>query len=811
MTPRSLVSALMLSTALFVAGCESAEEKAEGYYQSALSLMEDGDVDRALIELQNVFQFDGFHLEARQLYADTQFERGNFQEAYGQYLRLIEQHPEVTPIRQRLAEMAISRSDWDEVTRHGMAAFEQDPDSARSRAINAILSFRNARINNEDAAAAEAVEDIREVLTETPDNQIARQVLIEALIGGNTPSAALPELDILLAQDPMQFRFQMAKMQLLSNIGREDAAKAQLDEMFALFPDNREVHRILFLWYVRQGDDAATEAFLRELAGPPTENTAGHTDLIRYVLGSRGTEAALAELDALITANDGTENGLGYQATRAGISFGTGDQDGAITQMQDILDGAEPSDQIRDIKNQLARMLIQTGDQVGARALVEEVLAEDRANVGALLLRANWKIGEDDPDGAISDLRVALDQAPRNQDVLLLMARAHQRAGQSELASERLALAVEVSGNAAGPSMTYARFLASDNQIPIALAVLENALRVEPRNLELINDIAELRLGQQDWADIDQLRDVLLEINTAEALEMEASLRAAALIGQNRTDEGLAIIQDNLVDPNNPSAATVTVIMTLWNSDRREQARDMLNEALEDLSEDPALRMLDGTMRINEGDLVGAEEIYREVAAEFPGAEAPVRLLFRLLNIQDRGAEALDVLNAGLEANPEAFQLQQIKASFLEAEGDYDGAIAIYEAQYALDDSDVVVANNLASLIATYRDDPAELERAYSIARRLRGIGIPALQDTYGWLEYTQGNYDVALASLEPAAAGLPDEALVQFHLGMTYAALERREDAIATLTRAITLAEGRNLPQMETAASTIEALQAVE
>jgi tetratricopeptide (TPR) repeat protein len=171
----------------------------------------------------------------------------------------------------------------------------------------------------------------------------------------------------------------------------------------------------------------------------------------------------------------------------------------------------------------------------------------------------------------------------------------------------------------------------------------------------------------------------------------------------------------------------------------------------------------------------------------------------------------LEVLDAGLAANPVAYELLQIKASILEARGDIDGAIEIYEGQYERNSGDVRVANNLASLIATYRDDPAELERAYNIARRQRGIAIPAIHDTYGWLEYTQGNYDEALASLEPAAAGLPDEPTVQFHLGMTYAALERRDEAIATLTRAIELGAGRDLPQMAEAASMIETLQAAE
>jgi tetratricopeptide (TPR) repeat protein len=89
------------------------------------------------------------------------------------------------------------------------------------------------------------------------------------------------------------------------------------------------------------------------------------------------------------------------------------------------------------------------------------------------------------------------------------------------------------------------------------------------------------------------------------------------------------------------------------------------------------------------------------------------------------------------------------------------------------------MANNLASLISTYREDQESLERAYTIARRLRGSDVPPFQDTYGWIAYRRGEYEEALAHLEPAAAALPEDPLVQYHLGMTYLALGRGEEAL--------------------------------
>jgi cellulose synthase operon protein C len=191
--------------------------------------------------------------------------------------------------------------------------------------------------------------------------------------------------------------------------------------------------------------------------------------------------------------------------------------------------------------------------------------------------------------------------------------------------------------------------------------------------------------------------------------------------------------------------------------------------------------------------------------AEAPAADRPLAALVALLQGTGRDAEAAAVIDAALEAAPDAQVARILKAGSLEATGDIEGAIAVYEAFYADDSGNLIVANNLASLLSSHRSDPESLERAFTIARRLAASEVPAFQDTYGWIEYRRGNYDEALVRLEPAAAGLPDDPLVQYHLGMVYRALGRTAQARDTLGRAVELSGDRPLPQF------IEARQVLE
>ena len=184
--------------------------------------------------------------------------------------------------------------------------------------------------------------------------------------------------------------------------------------------------------------------------------------------------------------------------------------------------------------------------------------------------------------------------------------------------------------------------------------------------------------------------------------------------------------------------------------------------------------------------------------------------LYGFLAGEGRAAEAAAALDAGLRAAPDSTALVFAKAGLLEKEGDIDGAIAAYEGLYARDSGSPVLANNLASLITSYRDDAASLERAFAIARRLRGTDVPYFQDTYGWILHRRGDQDEALRYLAPAAEALPDNALVQFHLAETQLALDQRAAARASFARAVAAAEaGSPLPQLDAAKGRIAEIDA--
>jgi predicted Zn-dependent protease len=91
-------------------------------------------------------------------------------------------------------------------------------------------------------------------------------------------------------------------------------------------------------------------------------------------------------------------------------------------------------------------------------------------------------------------------------------------------------------------------------------------------------------------------------------------------------------------------------------------------------------------------------------------------------------------------------------------------------------------------MLASYKTDKASLDRAWVIARRLRGTNEPAFADTYGWVAQLRGNTDEAVPYLEAAAKALTTDPMVQFHLAEAYKAAGRAEDAKAQYAKVLAL-----------------------
>lgn len=785
MALRGILPATILAIALStLTACDSAEQRAEKYYQSGVAYLQAGDVDRALVEFRNVFKLNGRHKEARLAYAKAERDRGNLREAYSQYLRLIEQYPDNLDGQIALAQLAAQGGNWPEAEQHVGAALALSPDDPSAKAVRAVIDYGKASEKSDTAAMSTAAAEARKLIDEDGSDILLRRVVIDDLLRAQNYDEALGQIDAAIALAPNDPTLYATRLSVFA--AREDAAgvEAGLKDMVERFPDDPGIGDALIRWYVSRNEIDKAEAYMRAKvakSGSQDDELA----LVQFMARFRGVPQAIAELDTTIQRDPRPI----YRSARAAFQFDAGQRDQAIADMQKIVDTAPAGEETRKIKVALARMKAASGDMVGARALVEEVISEDSGQIDALKLKAGWLILSDDVGDAINVLRRALDNNPRDASVMTLMAQAYERDGNRDLMREMLSLAADASNHAPEESLRYAQFLMGEGKNLPAEGVLIDALRLSPGNAALLVQLGQLYVNMKDWGRTNAVADELDRLAQPETVTAAAGLRAAALEGQQKTGEAIDYLEGVAASGTGGLAPKIAIIRSHLANGDGQKALAYAQELLAENPGDPSLRFIDASVRSTVGDLAGAETELRALVAEDKTRSQAWLALYRLLATQPgRGGEAGQVIEQAVQALPEDDELAWAKAGQLERGGDIEGAIAVYEKLYEGNSANAIVANNLASLLSNYRQDPESLSRAELIARRLRGSNVGAYQDTYGWIAYQRGNYQEAATELSKAVDNLPEDPSVRYHLAMTLLSLGNKSAALSAFQKVVSM-----------------------
>ena len=128
--------------------------------------------------------------------------------------------------------------------------------------------------------------------------------------------------------------------------------------------------------------------------------------------------------------------------------------------------------------------------------------------------------------------------------------------------------------------------------------------------------------------------------------------------------------------------------------------------------------------------------------------------------------------------------------------GDLAGAVEHLRRVVEISPDNPQALNNLAYLLAEYRQKPDEAlayaEKAHELAP-----DNPELADTLGWVLYRKGLYREALPQLERAASQSPN-AVWKYHLAMAYAKFGDQKRGRAALDAALKL--NPNVPEAKMA-----------
>ena len=176
-------------------------------------------------------------------------------------------------------------------------------------------------------------------------------------------------------------------------------------------------------------------------------------------------------------------------------------------------------------------------------------------------------------------------------------------------------------------------------------------------------------------------------------------------------------------------------------------------------------------------------EAYLTAAAEAPGPDAETT---RATSAREEFEKALDETEAG---DPPPGLLYQM-AMACQMLGDSQTAIEYYQ---KVMDRDIGDASTLTRALNNYAYLCAEgghhLDEALTAARTAADLTDPEhrpiMDDTLGWVLYQRGEYPEAIANLEEARKGAPEEPAILFHLGMAYGQAGQAAKGVGLLEQA--------------------------
>lgn len=783
--PSSKLRAAFLAFAvLSIVGCSSPEEKAKSHYARGAELLAQKNYVKAAIEFKNALQLKQDLVGAWQGLAQIEEHNQNWEGLSAILRKIAELDPKDIDARLRFARLMLMANALDEALKAVNAATDLDAANKAARALKAAILLK---LNDSGGAVREA----KAVLDAEPDNVEALIVLAAERVAQGDNAAALALLDKGSRGDS-NFGIQLFKIRIHERAGNIQEVESLLQKLIQAYPKEKAFRRQLVKLYVDQKRPADAERELRAIAaGNPTDYEAG-LDVVRYLHSVKGPAAARQELLARIGAGGDAYH---YQVALADLYFAEGNVTDGEQILSRLASDTSAADKALGAKAKLAEHYYNSKRTEQAETLVASILEKDSRNADGLRLRASIQMDRGKYDAAIADLRQALNDQPRSVSLMSLLAIAYERSGSIELADKQFADATRVSNFDVGAGLNYVAFLRRRGSIARAEDILTQLTSRWPGNIRVLTELAEVRLTRQNWGGAQEVADAIRRAGDERGVANQ--ILGAALNGQRKYDESIGILQSAYAATPGDAQPMFALVNTLIRADKVDRAMAFLRTVLEKDNSNAEAHVLMGSAQLIKNAPDQALKSFSTAIERQPKNPIGYRALADWHLRQNKPDDALKVVQAGLREMPDNSTLQLVQAGLFEMKGDYEAAIEAYERMTKQESGSMVVANNLASLLADHRTDKASHERAYLLAASLRKSQVPQFKDTLGWIHYLRGEHRVAAALLEEAVAQLPDMALVRYHLAMSYVALGEPAKASEHFKKALELSgERSDLPE---------------
>jgi tetratricopeptide (TPR) repeat protein len=761
---------------LLLTACGSPEQRSQGYYDRGIALIEKKEDAAARVELLNAVKFKGDKVEAWRALAGIDDRTKSYQGLFQDLRRIVELDPHDIDARLKLGKMLLSGGAPDAALRIVEGAGEAEDQNAGLHALKAAILLK---MKDSSGGLLEA----RKATELNPGDIDAAILLASDKISKGDVDGAMQLLSAPPIASKNDSRVEQIRAQIFAKKGDLARAEEILHRLIDEKPKDAALRDQLVRIYLaqRRFDDAEKE--LRTVASENPENAGAELDVVRFLGGVKGPAVAREELVTRIKAGGDV---FPYQMALADIDFSQGKFDDSVALLEGLISTPGSPEHTLAAQTKLAEFYFRKANYPASEKLVSDILKKDPRNIIGLKVRASIRIEQGQFENAIADLREALNGQPKSSELLLLMALAYERNGNLELADRQYADATKSSPGNPAVILQYVAFLRRQGRVAQAEEVLTEAASANPRSIDVLSALAQLRLARQNWngalAAADSIQAIGNDRGTANLI------RGFSFAGQNKMEQSIAALEAAHASAPETLQPIVSLVTAYIQTGKADKAESLLKEIQKKYPENVQLSLLMGNTELAKNNVAEAINSFKTAIAQRPKDEAGYVALSNLYIRQKNYDQASKILQDGLREQPDNLNLQLALAAAAIEMGDHDGAIAKYTSILKDKPNVPIAKNNLASLLLDYRSDKESLDRAYSLAEELKDSNVPQFQDTIGWAQYIRGDFKAAVSTLEKAEGKLPTNGSIRYHLGMSYIATGQDQKASEQLKAALQL-----------------------
>jgi len=427
-----------------------------------------------------------------------------------------------------------------------------------------------------------------------------------------------------------------------------------------------------------------------------------------------------------------------------------------------------------------AKLLLDLGRKEEAMRRLEELRRLEPDDMRVLLMQASVLAMDQQWDEAEKVLAPLISQADRPEAyVLLARMQRQQRRYEQALAAYERALLI-------GRNPEFVLELAGLHQefqyLDRAILLYEELLQQDPRHERALLGMVQACLAS-DQAGRAAAEATRFRREARPGTEFDLALARIFLQGRE-LPQARKILQRMLRKADLPEARFLLAII-LAEQQELEAALGQLSRIPAQVPEYTRAVLLRGRIHIARGESGRAIETLYELVRAGSAESDVYALLISLLQREQRGEEAEQLLLQAMEDRPDDHDLRYEYGMLLERQGRRDEALKAMEELIGRNPEHAGALNYVGY---SWADANLHLELALEYIQRALALDPDNgyIRDSLGWVYYRLGRYPLARRELEKSLEVLGSDPYIQDHLGDVYRQLGLREQAREQYRKAV-------------------------